>query len=123
MKPIHKNITIRSLVGRYLEHSRIYYFYNNGKSDLFISSADMLTRNLDRRVELMVPITDQSTRDKLLHIIGMYFRDTLNAYVMDKDGHYTRSTDLDLFNVQEYFMDKAISNYKLRSISINRKRI
>ncbi|MOA43881.1 Polyphosphate kinase [compost metagenome] len=70
MKSIHKNISIRSIVGRYLEHSRIYYFHNNGKVDLFISSADMLSRNLDRRVELMVPIVDNEVKDHIMNILG-----------------------------------------------------
>jgi polyphosphate kinase len=81
MKPINKNIMIRSLVGRYLEHSRIYYFHNNNNQDIFISSADLLTRNLDKRFELLVPVKSENTKEKLLKILSMYYKDTFNSFV------------------------------------------
>ena len=116
MKPINKNISIRSVIGRYLEHSRVYYFFNNEKSEVYISSADMLSRNLDRRVELLIPITDSEVRGKLYRIILSFYKDTFNTYLMTKDGEY-RLFETDVkFNVHEYFMNEAIQNYKLRSI-------
>lgn len=116
MKPINKNITIRSIVGRYLEHSRIYYFHNNNDPEIYISSADLLTRNLDRRVEIMVPITDSEVRDKLLDIFKNYWRDSFNTYIMDEEGRYNLLSKKNEFNVHEYFMQQAINNFKLRSI-------
>lgn len=117
MKKINGNISIRSVIGRYLEHGRIYYFHNNGKSDLFISSADMLTRNLDRRVELLVPITEMLSKNKLLFILKSYFRDTFNTYVMNKDSRYELLRDKkDTFSVHDFFMHEAINNVKLRSM-------
>jgi polyphosphate kinase 1 len=118
MKKINSNINIKSVVGRFLEHSRIYFFYNNGKSDIFISSADMLTRNLDRRVELLVPITDENSRNKLLSILKMYFRDTFNTYILNKDNQYELLKSPVPFNVQEYFMEQAVKSFKLRSMPI-----
>ena len=118
MKKINSNISIKSVVGRFLEHSRIYFFYNNGKSDIFISSADMLTRNLDRRVELLVPITDENSRNKLLSILKMYFRDTFNTYILNKDNQYELLKSPVPFNVQEYFMEQAVKSFKLRSMPI-----
>lgn len=116
MKPINKNIKIRSIVGRYLEHSRIYYFHNNDKPKIYVSSADLLTRNLDRRVEIMVPITDSEVRDKLLDIFKNYWRDSFNTYIMDEEGNYNLLAKKNEFNVHEYFMQQAINNFKLRSI-------
>jgi polyphosphate kinase len=116
MKKINSNISIKSVIGRYLEHGRVYYFYNNGKSEIFISSADMMTRNLDRRVELLVPITDEGSREKLLTILKTYYRDTFNTYLMNKENRYELLKGATTFNVQEYFMHQAIGNSKLRSI-------
>lgn len=118
MKAINKNISIKSIVGRYLEHSRIYFFYNNGKSDIFISSADMLTRNLDRRVELMVPITEQGTKQKVMDILMSYFKDNFNTYIMNEEGEFKflKPSEHSPFNIHEHFMTTAINNFKFRSI-------
>jgi polyphosphate kinase len=116
MKPINKNIIIKSIVGRFLEHSRIYYFYNDGKSELLISSADLLTRNLDKRVELMIPITENEVKNKILSILSKYFKDSFNTYKMDKHGEYKLLEKELEFNIHEYFMAEAINNYKLRNI-------
>jgi polyphosphate kinase len=116
MKPINKNIVIRSLVGRYLEHSRIFFFYNNGDPEIFISSADLLTRNLDRRVEIMVPLTDKEVRMKVFGILKNFYNDTFNTYIMNEDGRYQLLTSAVEFNIHEDFMQEAINNYKFRSI-------
>jgi len=114
MKPINKNITIRSIVGRFLEHSRIYYFHNNKQPNVYISSADLLTRNLDKRFELLLPIEDIDCRNKLLKILSMYYKDTFNSFQMDKHGNYVKlAGDC---NIHELFMEEAIENYKLKSI-------
>ena len=116
MKPINDNITIHSLVGRYLEHSRIYYFHNTGDMNLYISSADLLTRNLDKRYELLVPITDVHTKEKLRRILNMYFADTFNTFVMDEDGTYSLLSSKKKVNIHDVFMTEAIENYKLKSM-------
>jgi len=116
MKPINKNIKIRSIVGRYLEHSRIYYFANNGKPEIFMSSADMLTRNLDKRVELLIPITDNEIKYNMINILEMYLKDNVNSYTMEPNGEYVLIDEDNKFNVHEWFMQQAIQNYKFRSI-------
>ena len=114
MKPINKNITIRSIIGRYLEHSRMYYFHNTG---IYISSADLLTRNLDRRVEILIPLDEENIKIKALSILTYYFKDSVNTYVMDKEGKYSLLKIINnVFNIHEYFMDEAVNNYKLRTI-------
>lgn len=109
MKPINKNIFIRSLVGRYLEHSRIYYFSNNNDPEVFISSADLLTRNLDKRVELLFPVKNKDAKDKLIKTLLLYYKDNVNTFAMDKDGVYSRlSYGKKDFNIHNKFMTDAI---------------
>ena len=78
------NIRVRSIVGRFLEHSRIYWFHNNGQEEMYIGSADLMERNLDRRVETLVPIRDPEILEHLRDIVlGAYLRDTDRAMVLD----------------------------------------
>lgn len=86
------NISVISVVDRFLEHARIMYFYHGGDERMFISSADWMPRNLDRRVELLVPIDDFACRKKLMEILDSYFRDNQNAWELQSDGTYHRLT-------------------------------
>jgi polyphosphate kinase len=80
LKPDKKNnIQIRSIIDRYLEHSRIYYFYNGGDEKLFIASADFMKRNFDRRVELLIPVNNSSLKNELKQVLNIYFRDNVKA--------------------------------------------
>jgi hypothetical protein len=88
VKGISENIEVRSIVGRFLEHSRLFYFYNNGKEDVFISSADWMPRNLNERVELMVPIEYAPHKKRIKDILSLYLRDNTKAYHMEADGSY-----------------------------------
>ncbi len=102
---LSENIEVRSIVGRFLEHARIFYFENNGDSQLFLSSADWMNRNLDRRVELMFPVLDADIREKVLSILNLQFRDNAKAWHMFEDGHYERIPIADgeeKLNSQEY---------------------
>ena len=85
-----KNLYIKSIVGRFLEHSRIYYFRNDGKEDYYISSADLLTRNLDKRIEVLYKVTDNKCVHKLSKIIKTYKKDDMNSFEMDEKGNYHR---------------------------------
>ncbi|WP_298838172.1 RNA degradosome polyphosphate kinase [Clostridium sp.] len=87
---VSENITVRSIVGRFLEHSRIFYFYNDGQEGIYLSSADWMTRNLDRRVELLFPIEDQNARNRVKHILDIALLDTQKARILNSDGIYTR---------------------------------
>lgn len=84
------NISVISVVDRFLEHARIMYFYHGGDERMFISSADWMPRNLDRRVELLVPIDDFACRKKLMEILDSYFRDNQNAWKLKANGTYER---------------------------------
>ena len=85
---VSENITVRSIVGRFLEHSRIYYFENNGDSKIYLSSADWMNRNLDRRVEVAFPIEDERLKAKVMDIIDITLRDNLKAKIQQPDGTY-----------------------------------
>ncbi|GLR26932.1 polyphosphate kinase 1 [Limnobacter litoralis] len=88
---LSEHITVRSVVGRLLEHSRVFYFYNGGQEDVFISSADWMDRNFFRRVELAVPITDRRLKKRVLDEgLKVLLADNLMAWGMHSDGSYTR---------------------------------
>lgn len=88
---LSENIRVNSIVDRFLEHARIMHFRHGGDSELFISSADWMPRNLDRRVEIMVPIDDIACREKLMNSLLTYFQDNCNSWEMQADGSYIRS--------------------------------
>lgn len=81
-------ITVTSIVDRYLEHARLFLFHHGGDRRLFISSADMMARNLDRRIELLVPIEDETCKRRLLEVLDFYFRDNVKARRLLSDGSY-----------------------------------
>ncbi|TVR05240.1 MAG: polyphosphate kinase 1 [Spirochaetaceae bacterium] len=85
-----ENITVVSVVGRFLEHARLFWFQNSGSPEVFLSSADWMPRNLDRRIELMVPIEDPDLVEEAHQILLTYFRDTGQAHVLRSDGRYQR---------------------------------
>ncbi len=86
---LSENIEVVSIVDRFLEHARILYFYHGGDERVFISSADWMPRNLDRRIELLVPVDGPATRRRLISILDTYFRDNVKARRLDADGSYT----------------------------------
>jgi polyphosphate kinase len=87
---VSENIKVISVIDHYLEHSRIYYFANGGAEELYLSSADWMPRNLERRVELLFPIQDEKIRGELLDILNDYFRDNCQASTLDNNGVWTR---------------------------------
>jgi polyphosphate kinase len=88
---VSTTITVRSIVGRFLEHSRIYYFENGGSPEVYIGSADLMERNLDRRVEVLCPVTDPDIRHHLRHVVlDALLRDTDRASRLLPDGEYVR---------------------------------
>ncbi len=89
---ISDDITVISVVGRFLEHSRIYYFHNGGEEEYFIGSADLMTRNLESRVELVTPVEDPGSREQLRDILDIQFADHRNVWEMRSDGSYMRRT-------------------------------
>ncbi len=91
LKGVSENIRVVSVVGRYLEHSRVYYFQNNGKEEIYLGSADLMQRNLDHRVEVVFPV-ERPEHVKYLrdHVLAAYQRDNLRARLMQPDGTYVR---------------------------------
>ena len=87
---VSENIHVSSIVGTYLEHARIFYFYNNGSEDIYMGSADWMPRNLDRRVEIIFPVEDELLKNRVKHILDIQLRDNLKAYEMTDEGTYVR---------------------------------
>jgi polyphosphate kinase len=85
---VSENIRVISIIGRFLEHSRIYYFNNGGDEKIYIGSADWMTRNLDRRVEVITPIEDRDISKDLQEILGIMLADTRQTWDMQPDGTY-----------------------------------
>ena len=86
---VSETIRVKSLVGRFLEHSRIYWFANNGEPDVYIGSADLMPRNLDRRVEVLAPVRDPKLSKRLREeILQMYLTDDVKTRIMRTDGTY-----------------------------------
>ena len=106
-----ENIRVFSIVGRYLEHSRIYSFGAGSEQKLYISSADLMTRNMQRRVEVAVPIYAPHIRERINHILDVYFRDTAKARELKSDGNYERFPEYKTgLSAQEQFMAEALEN-------------
>jgi len=106
VEALSENIEVRSIVGRFLEHSRIFYFNNNGNGRVFLSSADWMTRNLDRRIELLFEITKPEIKSHLQFILDSYFRDTRKSRSLRSDRTYGRiKKEGAAFDVQEYFIN------------------
>lgn len=108
---VSENITVRSIVGNFLEHSRMFYFENGGSPEFYCSSADWMPRNLERRVEILFPVEDEKLRKKMWHILETELRDTEKAHVMNEKGIYvkmqTPGSDAEKINSQKVFGDEA----------------
>ncbi|MDD5363233.1 MAG: polyphosphate kinase 1 [Ignavibacteria bacterium] len=110
------NISVTSIVGRFLEHSRIYYFYNNGNPVIYTGSADIMQRNFDRRVEILYPIEHPKIKEDLLEILELYLKDNMKSRVLNCDGTYTKIPLMDIpekerFSAQEYFVSLVKKKY------------
>ncbi|HUB88375.1 MAG TPA: RNA degradosome polyphosphate kinase, partial [Dyella sp.] len=87
---VSDNISVRSIVGRFLEHSRVYWFANGGDERMYLASADMMERNLDRRVETGFPIEDKKLRQRIRKDLDLYLSDNTTAWQLHEDGNYSR---------------------------------
>ena len=113
IKGISDNITVRSIVGDFLEHSRIFYFHNNGFEEVYMGSADWMPRNLDKRVEILFPVEDETLKEEIIHILDIQFADNVKARVMQSDGTYIippRKIGQKKLCAQQYFCKEAIAN-------------
>ena len=111
---LSEHIHVRSIVGWLLEHSRIYYFLNGGQEEIYLSSADWMPRNLDRRVELMFPVETDAHKERLKGILETLLMDNQKARVMDAEGVYTRVSDQgeEHVNAQDTFYKEALKAVK-----------
>lgn len=91
IKDVSENIVVRSILDRFLEHSRLFWFRNGGEEDVYISSADWMNRNMERRVELLFPVYDRKVKKKLRDILALYLSDDVKARILQHDGTYVRS--------------------------------
>jgi len=87
---VSDNIRVTSVVGRFLEHSRLWYFLNDGDEEFYLGSADWMPRNFERRVEAVTPVEDKSLHEPLRTLLATYLRDNRNAWILGADGHYTQ---------------------------------
>ena len=87
---LSENISVHSIVGNFLEHARIFYFENNGSSEVYMGSADWMPRNLDKRVEIMFPVEDPMLKEKVVHILKVQLDDNVKAHVLQPDGTYDK---------------------------------
>jgi polyphosphate kinase len=107
---LSENITVISIIGHYLEHSRVYYFANGGSGEYYLASADWMPRNLDRRVELMFPLLQEDIKIRIRDILDAYCRDTVQAWKLGPDGSWSRLSPArgeEPFSAQEHFLSQA----------------
>jgi polyphosphate kinase len=90
---VSENIRVRSVVGRFLEHSRVFWFENAGRPQLYLSSADWMERNLFRRVEVAFPVLNAKLRHRIRDDLERYLKDTSNAWLLGSDGQYRRALE------------------------------
>jgi polyphosphate kinase len=118
---LSENIEVKSIIGRFLEHSRAFYFKNSGKSDYYLSSADWMTRNLHKRVELMFPINDKSIQEKIMKLLDTYWKDNTKSWRLLSDGNYEKISPAKgekQFCAQEFLLNetkKSIKRTKIRN--------
>lgn len=115
---VSENITVRSIVGNFLEHSRIFYFENGTSPEFYASSADWMPRNLERRVEILFPVENDKLKDKLWHILDTELKDNVKAHIMQPDGSFvkekTSGDDLtEKINSQKIFGEEAAAAAKV----------
>ena len=107
-KGLSENIMVRSIVGDFLEHTRIFYFHNNNKPKLFAGSADMMVRSFDRRIESLFALANPRVKQQAIHILDYNLRDNINAYELQEDGSYVKcegATGCEPFNIHQKFFE------------------
>ncbi|MDB9540458.1 polyphosphate kinase 1 [Anabaenopsis tanganyikae CS-531] len=125
LKNISENIRVISIIGRFLEHSRIYYFHNNGQEEIYIGSADWMRRNLDRRVEVITPIKDPDIAKDLQEILGIMLADNRQAWELQSDGTYIQrrpGDDCPATSSQTSLLNMALSSNSIASNLIDSKK-
>ena len=109
---ISSTIKVVSVIGRFLEHARIYYFHNNGKPEYYLGSADAMQRNLEKRVEVLAPVEDQRLQAELRHIMDTQLADQRGAWDMQSDGSYVRRNGAGAKHSQQQLIERTDRRYK-----------
>jgi polyphosphate kinase len=126
IKDVSENIRVISIIGRFLEHSRIFYFYNKGQEEIFIGSADWMPRNLDRRVEAIVPILDTDIAKDLQEVLGIMLADNRQAWELQPDGSYIQrrpGQDCPESNSQQVLMAMSLGSVGINSNSMEPRKV
>lgn len=123
IKGVSDNITVRSIIGRFLEHSRVYYFANNGNEELYLSSADMMPRNLNDRVELLFPVERKAHIDRIKEFLDLCLKDNVGAHVMLANGTWRRSYahGHQRVSVQAALMQRAMKNAPKKTMPMEQR--
>lgn len=123
MPGISENISVRSIVGNFLEHSRIFYFANGGKYEIYMGSADWMPRNLERRVEILFPVDDEHLKEKVMHILNGQLKDNVKAHILQPDGSYERVDRRGKvrYSSQEAFCEEAIESARHKKAQVNKR--
>lgn len=122
VKGLSENIEVVSIVDMFLEHSRIFYFLNDGDEEVYLSSADWMPRNFDRRLELLFPVEDKKIKKNLVDLLKLYFKDNIKSWRLGPDGGWTKTEVSDKekrFRVQEYLMKKTQQAAEAAPKSVN----
>lgn len=123
IKGVSDNITVRSIIGRFLEHSRVYYFANNGNEELYLSSADMMPRNLNDRVELLFPVERKAHIDRIKEFLDLCLKDNVGAHVMLANGTWRRSYahGHQRISVQAALMKRAMDHAPKKKLDLQQR--
>ncbi|MCI7813639.1 MAG: RNA degradosome polyphosphate kinase [Lachnospiraceae bacterium] len=112
---VSENISVRSIVGNFLEHSRIFYFLNNGMEEIYMGSADWMPRNLDKRVEILFPVECEELKKEVFHILQIQLEDNVKAHILQPDNTYVKQDKRGkvLLDSQNYFCREAVERAKM----------
>ncbi len=114
---VSEHISVRSIVGNFLEHSRIFYFHNGGQEEVYCASADWMPRNLEKRVEILFPIEQENLKREVIHILDMEFQDNVKAHLLQTDDTYVKADRRGKVSVssQDYFVEEAKEKVRVDS--------
>lgn len=120
---VSEHISVRSIIGDFLEHSRIFYFANDGKHEVYMGSADWMPRNLERRVEILFPVDDERLKEKVMHILKGQLRDNVKAHILKADGTYEKVDRRGKVrcNSQETFCIEAVKEAEQETQQVNKR--
>lgn len=109
---LSENIEVHSIVGNFLEHARVFYFENDGSPEIYMGSADWMPRNLDKRVEIMFPVEEESLKEQVMHVLKVQLEDNVKAHILKPDGTYEKPDKRGKVLVcsQDQFCEEAVKN-------------